>query len=78
MSIRGVYAPCKDCPDRHIKCHASCERYVEYKKKNNEQREKDYKERLVTMQLYEMEQERKRKSSTAQRPSSLKHGRKKK
>jgi len=78
MSIRGVYAPCKDCPDRHIKCHASCERYADYKKRANEEREKDYKQRLVTMQLYEMEQERKRKSSTAQRPSSLKHGRKKK
>ena len=78
MSIRGVNPPCKDCPDRHIKCHASCERYLEYKKKNNEERQKDYKERLVTMQLYEMEQERKRKSSTAQRPSSLKHGMKKK
>ena len=75
---KGITAPCKDCPDRHINCHSSCERYAEYKKKNNEQREKDYKERLVTMQLYEMEQERKRKSTFSKRPSSLKHGRKKK
>lgn len=78
MSIRGVYAPCKDCPDRHINCHSSCEKYGEYQKKNNEQRDKDYKERLVTMQLYEMEQERKRKSTISKRPNSLKHGRKKK
>ena len=23
-------APCKDCPDRRLKCHADCEKYAEY------------------------------------------------
>lgn len=25
-------APCKDCPDRHYKCHSECERYKEFRK----------------------------------------------
>jgi len=23
-------APCYNCPDRHYKCHSSCEKYAEY------------------------------------------------
>lgn len=23
-------APCKDCPDRVVGCHATCERYIAY------------------------------------------------
>lgn len=26
-----VQVPCKDCPDRKLKCHGSCERYKEYR-----------------------------------------------
>lgn len=26
-----VKAPCKDCPDRKVKCHSSCEKYKEYR-----------------------------------------------
>lgn len=25
-------APCKDCPDRHYKCHSECGRYKEFRK----------------------------------------------
>ena len=25
-------APCKDCPDRQVNCHSTCEKYIEYKK----------------------------------------------
>ena len=26
-----VQAPCKDCPDRAVGCHGTCEKYAEYK-----------------------------------------------
>lgn len=29
-----IKSPCKDCVDRHIGCHARCERYATYKAKN--------------------------------------------
>ena len=72
-----LQCPCKDCPDRHIKCHASCERYGQYCKLNNEKRDKDYKDRLIGMQLYEMHLER-NKNLVSNQPLSIKHGRKKK
>ena len=27
-----IKTPCYNCPDRHLKCHAHCERYLEYAK----------------------------------------------
>lgn len=72
------YCPCKDCDKRQIGCHSTCKDYKEYCDLNKAEREKAYKERLVGMQIYEMEQERKRKSSSGKRPSPLMHGRKKK
>ena len=29
-------APCKDCEKRYIGCHGRCEKYLEFKKANNE------------------------------------------
>lgn len=29
-------APCKDCPDRVLGCHAICEKYIIFKEKLNE------------------------------------------
>ena len=29
-------APCKDCEKRHVGCHGRCEKYLEFKKANNE------------------------------------------
>lgn len=26
-------APCKDCIDRHIACHGSCKKYIEWKQR---------------------------------------------
>lgn len=34
-------APCKDCTDRHFKCHAECERYREFKKRCDDMRERE-------------------------------------
>lgn len=31
-------APCKDCPDRSVTCHANCEKHREFATANAEQR----------------------------------------
>ena len=30
-----VKSPCKDCPERQVRCHSSCERYIAYKEALN-------------------------------------------
>ena len=40
-------APCKDCPDRHYKCHSECERYREFKKHCDDMRERERLDNLV-------------------------------
>lgn len=43
MGIKPT-APCKDCPDRTVKCHSTCERYLTFRKNldkwNNEYKKK--------------------------------------
>lgn len=34
-----VTQPCKDCPDRHIGCHAACDRYAAFLRENKEQKD---------------------------------------
>lgn len=34
-----MIAPCKDCAERHVGCHASCSRYAEFKAGCNAQRD---------------------------------------
>lgn len=29
-------SPCYKCPDRHLRCHSKCEKYQEFKSKNEE------------------------------------------
>ena len=36
-------APCKDCKDRAIGCHGTCEKYSEYRKQREKERELRYK-----------------------------------
>jgi hypothetical protein len=31
-----MLAPCKDCQERHIGCHAECERYIKFKEESAE------------------------------------------
>jgi len=38
-------SPCLDCVDRHLGCHAECEKYLEFKNKSDEQRERIFRER---------------------------------
>jgi len=35
-----VIPPCKDCKERHVNCHSSCEKYQLFKKENDALREK--------------------------------------
>lgn len=37
--MQRIPVPCKDCPDRHYKCHSECEKYAEYDRINKEIRE---------------------------------------
>lgn len=34
-----IKSPCKDCPDREIRCHLTCEKYIEFKKESDKIRE---------------------------------------
>ena len=34
-------APCKDCPDRSLGCHASCSKYISYRKMQDEYNDKN-------------------------------------
>jgi hypothetical protein len=36
MRFSGM-APCKDCPDRFVGCHSTCEKYIQYKKEGREE-----------------------------------------
>lgn len=36
MNKRKSVAPCKDCTDRHEYCHGTCERYLKWKKENDD------------------------------------------
>lgn len=35
-----IVAPCKDCPDKHMKCHSECEKYKEFQVECEERRKK--------------------------------------
>lgn len=35
--MNPLKAPCKGCADRHLGCHASCDRYIEYKTEHAKQ-----------------------------------------
>ena len=46
-----VTQPCKDCPDRHIGCHSTCDRYAEFLRENKEQKDAIKAIRAETVQL---------------------------
>lgn len=41
-------APCKDCEERFVGCHGTCEKFLEYSKIHQAELERDYKERHLT------------------------------
>ena len=41
MNNNTVEVPCHGCEERAIRCHASCERYIEFEKQNLTRRKKE-------------------------------------
>lgn len=46
-------APCKDCKDRAVGCHAICKKYIEWKKERDAILEKINKERDLKYDYYD-------------------------
>ena len=42
-----IITPCKDCMERYIGCHSSCEKYIEWRKEFDEQKKEILKVRIV-------------------------------
>lgn len=42
-----INAPCKDCRERNLGCHSSCERYAAYKAENDKLRAARMKENML-------------------------------
>ena len=40
---RKIQAPCKDCNERHLKCHSTCKRYAECAEQKSVETLKAYK-----------------------------------
>ncbi len=73
MNIKWVPSPCKDCPDRHVNCHSSCEAYAEYQQKHKAEKERLYKEHALDKAINQMNYDSaKRREKT---PEPLRHGR---
>lgn len=45
MSAGHTKAPCRGCQNRFVGCHSECERYQEFLKIHNEERDQIYKSR---------------------------------
>lgn len=44
--MRGyVNSPCKDCPNRYVGCHSSCDAYISYRGKNDNARDNERKQK---------------------------------
>lgn len=41
-----IEAPCKDCDERHPHCHGECEKYKEYKRVSEKNKE-EYRKSLI-------------------------------
>ena len=58
-------SPCKDCPDRYIGCHSTCEKYIEWRKNEKQYNDgikfKQNIERIKEEHAIEYQYKRKRK-----------------
>ena len=62
-----VQAPCKNCSDRHIKCHSSCEKWLEYREEFEAEKAIIIKEKSNYLNLLGAEIERKSKEQQRKR-----------
>lgn len=51
MRVNNMQAPCKDCKDRIVGCHAKCEKYLQFKEENIEESKKIKSARAVYSKL---------------------------
>lgn len=49
---RDVKAPCKDCPDRHLACHGSCEKFLKYREQITEVKHRGFIENQLNRMQY--------------------------
>jgi len=54
MNIKWIPSPCKDCPERHIACHGSCEKYADYKKRHYAEKDRMHLEDVLNKQINEL------------------------
>lgn len=52
---------CKDCKDRHINCHATCEAYITAKKEHEQNKEQIFKSKYEAYSTYTLPKARVRK-----------------
>lgn len=48
-----MIAPCKNCTDRVVGCHSTCEKYLAFQKERELVREKKYKDYCLTSAIIE-------------------------
>lgn len=75
MNIRWIPSPCKECPDRHIKCHASCERYKDYQTRHYAEKDRMEQEQRLNNAIDNLNYGSAMKDRSNQ-PEPLKHDRK--
>ena len=57
----NMKVPCLDCPDRHLGCHSSCERYIHYQRRHQEVKEQIYNAKAVENEWWMFRNEAKEK-----------------
>lgn len=75
MNIKWVQSPCKDCPDRHMKCHGTCEKYLDYKERHWAEKKRMYEEDAIDKAIRGLNYDSAKKKEKVSLP--LQHGRKK-
>ena len=76
MYFNWIQAPCKDCQDRHVNCHSTCERYKEYRSKHEAEATKVFNENATAGKITQLNYIASKKNEKL--PLPLRHGRKKK
>ena len=74
MNLRWVQSPCKGCEERHLKCHATCQKYLKYREEFMSERERIYNEDRIDKAVNGMNYKGATKKEKASLP--LRHGRK--
>ena len=54
-------APCTDCKDRQIGCHAKCSKYIDWKSEYNHRKMaiNDYSRKIADVESYQVSQQQK-------------------